>query len=343
MSKGYAIISMLLLHLFCLRGNEVLGAPLIWIDSETPLIYYLGWLCAICVPTYCLCSGYAHYRQGEIGGLSLRRNLKRCLKFLVIFWTCCICVAICGLFLNPTGIIPGDIKTFLLNFFLLKWSYTGIWWYALIYIIYVLVSPVFYKISRRCNTLILLIILLIQFLAIEALYKKDCAIFTLNPMIGYLWTRIYYLLGARLLGYMTGMIIAKENIFTSLNSQLSRFTSKVRNFILLVSLFLISVVILVINRGILVVLLALPVFIIYNSLVKSKMIKKIFSFLGAQSTFIWFIHPFIYNGSFPLISDLLLNVRYPLLIFMLLLAVCCVLSVGLSKVTAPIIREIANK
>lgn len=43
MSKGYAVVSMLTLHLFCLRGGEaIIGTPLIWLNEETPLIYYIG-------------------------------------------------------------------------------------------------------------------------------------------------------------------------------------------------------------------------------------------------------------------------------------------------------------
>lgn len=64
MSKGYAIISMLALHLFCLKDSEVIGHHFIWLSPDTPLLYYVGWLCAICAPTYCICSGYAHYKLG---------------------------------------------------------------------------------------------------------------------------------------------------------------------------------------------------------------------------------------------------------------------------------------
>lgn len=80
MSKGYAVVSMLTLHLFCLRG-AIIGTPLIWLNEETPLIYYIGWLCAICAPTYCICSGYAHFRQGLKNGLTFKKRIKRCFKF----------------------------------------------------------------------------------------------------------------------------------------------------------------------------------------------------------------------------------------------------------------------
>lgn len=35
MSKGYAIVSMLMLYLFCLRREAVIGTPLIWLSEKT--------------------------------------------------------------------------------------------------------------------------------------------------------------------------------------------------------------------------------------------------------------------------------------------------------------------
>ena len=38
MTKGMAILCMLVLHLFCRTGEEVLGTPLIWLNDTTPLV-----------------------------------------------------------------------------------------------------------------------------------------------------------------------------------------------------------------------------------------------------------------------------------------------------------------
>ena len=57
MTKGVAILFMLLLHLFCTKTYEGLYIPLIFI-GDTPLIYYLALFGDCCVAIYCFCSGY---------------------------------------------------------------------------------------------------------------------------------------------------------------------------------------------------------------------------------------------------------------------------------------------
>lgn len=75
-TKRLAIVSLVVLHLFLRKGADVYYTPLLWITSNTPFVYYLEFLAEICVPMYCLCSGYAHYRLGEINGLTVKRNSK---------------------------------------------------------------------------------------------------------------------------------------------------------------------------------------------------------------------------------------------------------------------------
>lgn len=97
MTKGIAIISMLFLHLFCLADKQVTGTPIVVLPNGVPLLYYIGWLSAICAPLFCLCNGYAHYRQGLIGGLSSKKRFKRYLKFMSHLVLAVLLVALFGL------------------------------------------------------------------------------------------------------------------------------------------------------------------------------------------------------------------------------------------------------
>ena len=54
MTKGMAILSMLVLHLFCRKGGDVFGTPIFWLNTDTPFVYILGFLAEICVPLYSL-------------------------------------------------------------------------------------------------------------------------------------------------------------------------------------------------------------------------------------------------------------------------------------------------
>lgn len=44
MTQGLAVLCMVILHLFCRTGSDVLGTPLIWINESTPLVFWFGFL-----------------------------------------------------------------------------------------------------------------------------------------------------------------------------------------------------------------------------------------------------------------------------------------------------------
>ena len=67
MLKGVAILSMLMLHLFCRREN-LPYTPLLWIGG-TPLIYYFALFGDICVAIYCFVSGYLRSRSKSGGNI----------------------------------------------------------------------------------------------------------------------------------------------------------------------------------------------------------------------------------------------------------------------------------
>lgn len=97
-TKGLAILTMLFLHLFCgVSGKGFMGTPILLLPNGTPFLYYIGWLCAICAPLFCVCNGYAHYKQGEIGGLTRKKVFKRYLKFMSCFALSVLVVSVFGL------------------------------------------------------------------------------------------------------------------------------------------------------------------------------------------------------------------------------------------------------
>ena len=67
MTHGFAILCMLVLHLFCRTGSDVFGTPLIWLNSETPFVYLFGFYSEICVSIYSICLGYAQYLLYSFG------------------------------------------------------------------------------------------------------------------------------------------------------------------------------------------------------------------------------------------------------------------------------------
>lgn len=39
MTQGLAILCMVVLHLFCRQGTDVLGTPLLWLNDTTPFVF----------------------------------------------------------------------------------------------------------------------------------------------------------------------------------------------------------------------------------------------------------------------------------------------------------------
>lgn len=153
MTQGLAILTMVSLHLFCRLGTDVYGTPLLWLNSTTPAVYILGWLSEICIPLYSICSGYAHYKLGESGGLSKKRICNRIIKFLINFWIVCILFAVIGVVAGTDQRVPGSWKEFFGNMFFISTSYNGAWWYVDTYLILVMLSPILYKITKKVNSI----------------------------------------------------------------------------------------------------------------------------------------------------------------------------------------------
>lgn len=311
------------------------------LPNGIPFLFYIGWLCAICAPTYCICSGYAHFKQGEAGGLSFERNLKRFLKFCVHYWIVVLLVTVAGILMH-SATIPGNLWRFITNFLLLSWSYNGIWWYAFVYAVYVFAAPFLYKIVNKINYKFLIPIVLVQFIVVETLQKVLSSRID-GIVLTWLWNHVYYLLGARLLGYIAGMIVAKEQLIGRIKAQLQKVSDIKNNVLILLVLLICSLVLCVLNKGILLVLYAVLVFVCFNLIRKRGIVKNIFLWLGKQSTFIWLVHPFIYTSIFPEVQKFLLRLNYGSLIYAGLLLITGMIGVVLNYITKRIIDHTVSR
>lgn len=152
MLKGVAILSMLMLHLFC-RKENLPYTPLLWLGN-TPLIYYFGLFGDICVAVYCFVSGYAHYLQSS--KTELQQRWKRILRFLIPFWIIAVVFSLIGMLIG-NAVVPGSMKEFLLNCLTIKNSYNGAWWYANTYILLVALQPLSKKFVERSHAWLVLL------------------------------------------------------------------------------------------------------------------------------------------------------------------------------------------
>lgn len=219
MLKGVAILSMLMLHLFCRREN-LPYTPLLWVGS-TPLIYYFGLFGDICVAVYCFVSGYAHYMQSSEA--QLRQRWKRLLRFMIPFWIIAVLFSLIGL-LTGNATIPGSLKEFLLNCLTVKNSYNGAWWYANTYILLVALQPLSKKFAERCPAWLVL-------LAAFAFYVVGYGIRFWSwgacdsVILSWIVTHIG-LLGTSYLPYVIGMLFCKKQVVSSLRQRLAAIKAR---------------------------------------------------------------------------------------------------------------------
>lgn len=210
--KGAAIISMLMLHLFCRREN-LPYTPLIWI-GDTPLIYYWGLFGDICVSIFCFISGYAHYIQSS-NKITTRERYIHLLRFFITFWMIVVLSSLIG-WISQNPAIPGNWKEFIFNCLTIKNSYNGAWWYANTYLLLVVFQPIFYRFVKKCPAWFVLISSF-AFYTIGYGIRFWSWFATDIPVLSWIITHLG-LLGTSFFPYIIGMLFCKKQIIGTLRS-----------------------------------------------------------------------------------------------------------------------------
>lgn len=220
MLKGVAILSMLMLHLFCRREN-LPYTPLLWIGN-TPLVYYFALFGDICVSIYCFVSGYAHYLQSST--TEVHRRWMHLLKFLITFWIIAVVFSLVGILVGDTS-IPASLKDFILNCLTIKNSYNGAWWYANTYILLVALQPFSVKFVKRYPAWFVLLLTFAFYIigyGIRFWNWVNCDSVILSWIITHIG-----LLGTSYFPYAIGMLFCKKQIISLFRQKL--ITLRIRN------------------------------------------------------------------------------------------------------------------
>ena len=328
-AKGIAILGMVMLHLFC-RLGDLPYTPWIWI-GETPLVYYLGLFGDMCVPIYCFCSGYAHYLLYEKQKESYKRSIpNKLLRFLKNYWIVVGLFSLVGLLAGKGSTMPGSISEFMGNVFLYRISYNGAWWFVLTYVFLSLLSPVFIKVTSKYHPLLMIFVSgAIYFLAY--LFRFRYVITMPNVMLEWIWQQLI-LLGTSQFGYVIGMVcrrmrwVAKLREYLHTDSDVScrvlweRRLVKASILLLPVASFVGHCIV---QSAIVAPITAAAVLVWLFTANLPPCINHIFLFLGKHSTNIWLVHMFFYLTLF---KNFVFIAKYPVLILLLMLAVCILIS-----------------
>lgn len=336
MTKGAAILFMLLLHLFCTKNYIGLFQPTVMI-GETPLIYYLALFGDCCVAMYCFCSGYGLMSSYEKDPIRYRKNnLMRIFKLLLNYWIILlIFVLILGPLLGMGDIYPGSFKAFILTFTAVNPAYNGAWWFLTTYILLVLTSPYLNKAIKKYHPIIILgISAILYFLAyvqrIKGVLNFDLE--WLNWLI-----RQIALYGTSQLPYVVGVLFCYYKWYSKLNLFYQRL--RFRN-VLGISI----IILMIIGHGVVQTLFIAPftgiIFIcIFNLLYKPLWLEKAFLYFGKHSTNLWLVHMFFYMIYF---KELVFAPKYPVLIFAWLIILCLIASYVINFFYYPALRVLSD-
>lgn len=336
-TKGVAILFMLLLHLFCTKDYIGLFTPLVMI-VDTPLIYYFALFGDMCVAIYCFCSGYGlmiGYKNNREN--YFRKNLMRIFKLYINFWIILILfVVILGSIMGKSDIYPGSMKDFILTFTAIDPKYNGAWWFLTTYIIFVFVSPFINEVVIKHN-LALIIILSLGIYLVGYIQRIMVPIQTDSEVINYI-LRQAALFGTSQFPYVVGVIFVEKKLHTKISNMFNKI--KFKN-VLAISLILMMVVAHGFVQTLFVAVFTGIVFIVlFNLIDKPKWLDNVLDYISTHSTNMWLIHMFFYMIYF---KDLVFAPKYPVLIFMWLVVLCIIASTIVNIIYKPIINFVEVK
>lgn len=334
MTKGLAILLMVILHLFQ-RIENLPYTPLLYIGG-TPLVYYLGLIADATVPTYCFCMGYAHFLSADKDNKGyFKSNLKRLFSFMINYWIIVVLISLAGLAIGSYP-VPKSPLTFLGNLTTILITYNGAWWFVKTYILFVLLLPILYRLAKKCHWLILLPLMFVVYTG--SYYIRFATLpFTSQPI---LWLAdVAGRFGTSLFPYIIGMVFCKHDLFTKIKEKFK--VNKLVSFLIFAAIFIvcflahIKLVSLYFS-----VFFATALIVGFNFWQKPRFITATFNFLGEHSTNIWLTHMFFYLHPF---DDFVFIAKYPILILLLMLAVTIVCSYVLKLINKPFDKIFAKK
>ena len=326
MTQGFAILCMVILHLFCRTGPDVFGTPLLWIDRDTPFVYWFGFYAEICVSVFSVCAGYAQYLLYLNGRTTWRSTGKRILKLLVNYWTILLLFSVLGLIHSSQKTIPGSLPDFLKSIFLLH-SYNGAWWYLNTYLLFLLIPAAvkFFPVKKLSvsSGLVLCFVFSFAWYLINK-FGYWPSISESNRFLSFILKELHNLIGI-LPSVLAGAFLCKGNVITRVNDLILKKVHglMIHKLILGSAWIVLFVAMNLIHKAALTIIFSLASFLLFNLWEKGQIVRKIWLFLGKHSTNIWLTHMFFYSVLFP---GLVQKAKYPIVMLGFMLILCIFFS-----------------
>lgn len=229
--------------------------------------------------------------------------------------------------------IPGSLTKFALNCLTIQNSYNGAWWYANTYILLVALQPLSRKFAERCPAW-LVMLLTFGFYTVGYGIRfwgwGACDSMVLSWLITHIG-----LLGTSYFPYMIGMLFCKRQVISLLRQQTAAIGRRVMQIVTLI-IFAGMIVAHGIVPPLFVAFITAAVTIVLLCICPlPKWTTDVLCYFGEHSTNIWLVHMFFYGSLF---GGLAFRAKYPIPVFLLLLALSLAASYGIKWLCKPILK-----
>ncbi|WP_330112131.1 acyltransferase family protein (plasmid) [Cetobacterium somerae] len=201
--KFIAILLMINLHLFAFPERiKPYTYKSLFFFKDTSIEYFLAKGSSIVVQIFLFLSGYGMYIQEK---RDYKNILIRIKNIYLEYWLIFIIFVPLGYYLK---IYKFEEKEFFLNFFALKSTYNGEWWFLKVYILQILIYPILVYYIDKKSKLVLMIAILLTFLGM--VLNKYCLLKEIDSIV-------LNLIANTLIccyPFICGIYVAKNRIFT---------------------------------------------------------------------------------------------------------------------------------
>lgn len=301
---------MVFAHLFNNMHLCSLCSPQIYI-GDNPLVYLLIFAMNP-VDFFIFLSGYGLYIAYQKGSCG---NMKRVFRLYIHYWLVLFVFVSIGFFMNKEG-YPGNMLTIIENALGWRNTYNHETWFIFPYSMLALTSYFLFKISDKLKPIVVFCIFFSIYMLMRFLsrYDGECT----KSFQLYKWINSYFTL---LFPFVLGMLTARLVDF----SRLKQFKFLCGGGIFLILLNMAVIILLRNYLQSIVYPFYVSLFVILFVVIRKPLwLGNTLEELGKRSTSIWFVHTFL---CYYLFQDVVYALKYPLIIFLVLMIVSYVISI----------------
>lgn len=313
-AKGFALILMLFDHLFWMDyGNYISIFPKL--PDGHSLEWAIGSIGNICVAMFLFLSGYGmFFAASKKERYSIKDSLKRVKKIWLDFAAITVVLILIDL---ACGKIVFDPIRIVLNILALDYTYNKFAWFMLVYIVIIMVLPLFVRLFKKIkwwNKLLIIAGIKVAITAINWMISQN---FDIPEVLYKALIEPFMLISIFLIGYF----VAQHKVYEKIHNVIKRILWP--QLFCAVLLVLALIIMYFYQYTILDHITAPVLCFLFSYSVNCSIVRKTMAYIGGKSMYIWLIH---YPIMVILLNKVIYSVKYSVLIILWLLFLTILLS-----------------